>query len=77
VDWIPNEPLWRWFFGAFAVGLLCLAGAAVGRAVYTIRQYGLLAYLRSTFRIEPENLRIFAVLLLLALAMMLMYMRGI
>ncbi len=73
---MPNEPIWKWFFGALAVGFLCLAGAALGRTVYTIRQYGLLAYLRSTFRVEPENFRLIAVLLLLAIAMMLMYTRG-
>ena len=76
MDWIPHDPLWKWFFGAFAMALLILAGAALGRSIYTVRQYGLSAYLRSVFRIDPENFRIFAVLGFLAVAAMLMYLRG-
>jgi hypothetical protein len=76
VDWIPRDPLWKWLFGALALGLLCLAGAALGRAIYTVRQYGLSAYLRSVIRIDPENFRVFAVLGLLAIGVMLMYLRG-
>lgn len=76
MDWIPSEPIWKWFFGALAAGFLCLMAAGVGGAIFAIRAYGFRGWLRSVFRIEPENFRIIGVLALLAVAMMLMYMRG-
>lgn len=73
LDWIPQDRVWKWFFGALAFGFAWLALEAVARAIFAIRNYGFRAYARSVFRMEPENFRIFGVLALIAVAMALMY----
>jgi hypothetical protein len=76
LDWLPQERAARWFFGAFAFGLLLLVGDAAGRSLYAIRRYGFKLWIRSVFTMEPEQFRIIGVLVLLVVAMTLMWLRG-
>lgn len=75
LDWLPHDRAWRWFLGAIAFGLTLLAADAVGRSIYAIRRYGFRSWIRSLFRMEPENFRTIGVLALLTIALMLMYLR--
>jgi hypothetical protein len=66
---MPQEPIWRWFFGAIALGLLLAVIDVAGRSVQAIRQYGLRLWVRSLFQMEIESLKMLTVVLILLAAL--------
>ncbi len=58
-----------------AAGFGVLVVAALAQAVYHASHYGLRPYLRNLLRIDSSNWRIIAVLLLVALAMLIIWLQ--
>ena len=66
-EWFSGRP---WYFQAFMswVGVMTLY--AMVRSCVMVHRYGILNWLRSTFRIEPETWTMIAVLLLILVAVL-------
>lgn len=73
--WSPLIVNNQWVLAALGAGLGVLLIIALVRAAWSIREYGFLNYVKSTFRIEGETWRVIGILLLVAVAIVMMYGR--
>src|SRR5262249_36108603 len=75
-EWLnPESSNHRDVFGpGSGVGLLGLSRLL--RSCLYIKRFGFVNWLKTTFRIDGENFRVIGILLLVAIAVALMYLRG-
>jgi hypothetical protein len=73
--WSPLVVNNQWVVAALAAGLGLLVLVALFRAVVYIREFGFRNYLRSTFSIENETWRLIGILLFLAIACAMVFLR--
>ena len=75
-EWLNPVISNQWVIFGFGSGLGLLVLYGLFRSGLYIHRFGFVNWLKTTFRIDTENFRLIGILLLVAIAVALMYIRG-